>query len=156
MSILADLVTSKTARLKWKLCTAQHVPHVSYATLFETFFVPSRIKNDSLNIRARKHADPLWFFRNSWALLVRERLSFQFLPHAVVKYSGVSKERTVEVISNFISPNSIVLKMEAVLHFLTSEILNTMWYCCWSCFIFFGMKTVECQITSLEVHNFVH
>jgi len=44
-----------------------------------------------------------------------------------VKYSDVSKERTVEVISNFILPNSIALKMEAVPHFLTSEILNAMW-----------------------------
>jgi hypothetical protein len=45
----------------------------------------------------------------------------------VVKLSEVSKERTVEVISNFISPNSIALKMEAVLYFLTPETLNTMW-----------------------------
>lgn len=59
-------------------------------------------------------------------MLIRRRLSSRFLSHAVVKYSDVSKERTVEVISNFILPNSIALKMEAVFYFLTLEILNTM------------------------------
>jgi hypothetical protein len=109
------------------MCSVQHVPQVSCATLFQIFFRSNKDWGRFTEDTRRSACGSFVILQEFMGLFDQATAFFSVSVHAVVKYSYVSKERALEAISNFISPNSTALKMEAVLYFITSEILNTTW-----------------------------